>query len=105
MTEAAEPTDASFEELLTFLSHEFEVVCAERHDKGAEKYGPAKFLLVDTIEEALQEVADLANYARYTYIRLRLLQEAVEQNTPPDSTEPPLKFVKARDITKLRRKL
>jgi hypothetical protein len=63
-------------------SIEFDELCAARHQLGAEKYGPGKFLTVDTIEEALSEIADLANYARYTYIKLRMLQEAIlEQGT------------------------
>jgi hypothetical protein len=62
-------------ELLEGLSDEFDEMCTHRHKKGAEKYGPGKFLVADTMEEALQELADLSNYARYTFIRVRLLQE------------------------------
>lgn len=61
-------------ELLQGLSEEFDSRCDQRHKMGAQKYGPGKFLEVDTFEEAMQEIIDLANYARYTYIRLRLLQ-------------------------------
>ena len=58
-------------------------------------------MTVDTIEEALQEIADLANYARYTFIRLRILQESIMQNILPDSHEPEPEqgFVKAKDVT------
>jgi|SRR5690349_7536687 len=55
-------------------SDEFDERCRERHELGAAKYGPTKFILVDTLEEAIQEVVDLANYARYTYIKLRATQ-------------------------------
>jgi hypothetical protein len=46
---------------------------------GAEKYGPAKFLAVDTLQEAMDEVLDLANYARMTYIKLYLLQFSTDK--------------------------
>jgi len=52
----------------------FENMVQDRHDMGAEKYGPVKFLELDSIQMALEEVADLANYARYTFIKLWLLQ-------------------------------
>jgi hypothetical protein len=48
----------------------------ERLDLGDKKYGPLHFLEVDTLEEAIDEVLDLANYARFTYIKLYLLQQA-----------------------------
>lgn len=60
----------------------------ERLDMGAEKYGALKFLSVDTLEEAMVEVLDLANYARMTYIKLYFLQsaiaEAVQQHPAAD---------------------
>lgn len=59
------------------MSNEFDDMCEARHKMGAQKYGPGKFLTVDTIEEALMEIVDLANYARYTFIKLRMLQEAI----------------------------
>lgn len=59
-------------------SQEFDEVCQARHNMGEEKYGPGKFLNVDTMDEALQEVADLANYARYTYVKVRLLQDRIQ---------------------------
>lgn len=57
------------------FADEFTELCQERHRRGAEKYGPTKFLDVDTLEEAVFELADLANYARYTFIKVRALQE------------------------------
>jgi len=59
------------------LSSEFDVRCEERHALGQEKYGAGAFLMADTMEMALEEILDLANYARYTYIRVRLLQESI----------------------------
>lgn len=67
--------DASeFKELLTTADRSFVTRSAERMQLGEEKYGPFKFLEADTLEEAMQEVIDLGNYARMTYIRLYLLQ-------------------------------
>lgn len=67
----------------TFGSEFWEMVQA-RHELGEKKYGPGKFLRVDTMEEALQELADLANYACYTFVRIRMLQEALQQMGAPD---------------------
>jgi hypothetical protein len=55
------------------LSDMFDAECQARHEMGAEKYGPVKFMTVNSIEEAMAEIVDLANYARYTYIKLALL--------------------------------
>jgi hypothetical protein len=85
------------EELLDKLeaySEEFDDRCEERHEFGEAKYGPGKFLVVDTIEEALLELLDLANYARYTFVKLRALQDRLpeiigETSTHPTSQPPP----------------
>jgi len=69
--------------LLQDLSDEYDERCAERHEAGAEKYGPLKFAGVDTIEQALEEVLDMGNYIRYTYIKLRLLQMSVQAIAAP----------------------
>jgi len=82
------------------LSEEFDRMTEERHGMGAEKYGPGKFLTVDTIEEALHEIVDLANYARYTYIKLRLLQESIAAALPPDSLESG--FIKSSRFTSVK---
>jgi hypothetical protein len=86
--------------LLQELSDEFDELCARRHDAGAEKYGPLKFAGVDTLEEALQEVLDMGNYIRYTYIKLRLLQlsiaNQVEDMEHPDSKLVPQGFISLR---------
>jgi hypothetical protein len=63
-------------ELLQQADNDFAETCLTRHQKGEEKYGALTFLGNDTIEMAMEEVADLANYARYTWIRLWLLQRA-----------------------------
>jgi hypothetical protein len=50
-----------------------------RHMDGAAKYGPLKFLTADTLQEAYEEVLDLINYARYTAVKIKLLQQSVAQ--------------------------
>lgn len=74
-SQATDTDAAAFDdEFSQRLSEEFDRMCQERHLMGAKKYGPVKFLRVDSLEEAAEEVVDLANYARYTFIKLRLLQ-------------------------------
>lgn len=69
-------------ELVNKLSEQFDVESFARHQMGAKKYGPVKFLEVDSLEEAVQEVLDIANYARYTYIKLRMLQVSLATQVP-----------------------
>ena len=67
------------------LSEEFDSTCAERHEMGAEKYGALKFVEKDTFQEMIEEIVDLANYARYTYIKLRMMQDYMAMEaTPPE---------------------
>ena len=89
--------EEAFARLIVQVSEEFDDLCADRHKAGSEKYGPGKFLTVDTIQEALDEIADLANYARYTYIKLRLLQESIASQLPEEgiSTD----FIGAKKFT------
>lgn len=56
-------------------SDEYDSVCLERHELGERKYGPGTWLGIDTLQHAMDEVADLGNYARFTWIKLRMLQE------------------------------
>jgi hypothetical protein len=89
---------------LTAYSYEFDQSCEDRYRMGAEKYGPGKFLAVDTIAEALAEIVDLANYARFTFIKLRMLQEAiVEQGMEADVLGAD-GFVSARQATDVKGK-
>jgi hypothetical protein len=59
------------------FSREFDDRCFSKHELGEEKYGPGTWLGIDTIEHALDEVVDLGNYVRMTFIKLRLLQEGL----------------------------
>lgn len=93
--------DASdvFAALLVQFSEDFDNACTMRHAMGAEKYGPGKFLTVDTIEEALQEIVDLSNYARYTYIKFRMLQMWLAKGLAIQPEFEIGNFVKARQAT------
>jgi hypothetical protein len=73
-----EPEDLMIAEKVSAFSAEFDQMCQDRHDLGEKKYGPGKFLNVDTMDEALMEIVDLANYARYTYVKVRLLQDRIQ---------------------------
>jgi hypothetical protein len=72
--------DASeFQALLKKADQAFVEEASQRMDLGAEKYGPLKFLEVDTVNEAMAEVLDLANYARMTYIKLYIMQARLQK--------------------------
>lgn len=90
--------NVNFAEFIADLSREFDDRTMERHAMGAEKYGPGKFLMVDTLEEALNEVLDLGNYSRYTFIKLRLLQEQLKSMVP-EAPIPTSQFIKSKDAT------
>jgi hypothetical protein len=64
-------------EALQAANQAFDEGCQRRHEVGQKKYGELTFLDNDTVAMAMEEVLDLANYARYTYIKLFLLQQAV----------------------------
>ncbi len=66
-------------ELLEALNLEFFELCEERHNKGADEYGPLNFLKVDLPTFIYEEMADIANYARFLFIRVRLLEEVASE--------------------------
>lgn len=79
MTDISDPQQGEVVlETLAELSSEFDAACQQRHVMGEEKYGPGTWLGIDTFEAALDELVDLANYIRFTYIKIRLLQEALD---------------------------
>jgi hypothetical protein len=94
----ADPEMVEFAEFIASISREFDDRTMQRHEMGGQKYGPGKFLVVDTLEEALDEILDLANYARYTFIKLRLLQERLKDMVPPASV-PTSEFIPSKDAT------
>src|SRR5688500_3896530 len=56
------------------ISEAFDAECQRKHDEGSTKYGAVRFMEVDSIAMAMEEVIDLANYARFTYVKLAMLQ-------------------------------
>lgn len=79
-------------DMLDVANAAFDQMLQERHALGAAKYGPLKFLSANTVEEAMFELVDLSNYARYTFIKLWFLNEQLDArfggegvNIGPDS--------------------
>jgi expansin (peptidoglycan-binding protein) len=68
-------------------AEEYEVLRAARMALGEQKYGPGKWMTVDTMEEALFEIADLGNYAQMTFVRIRILQAQLEELTNEESSK------------------
>lgn len=66
-------------DLINEANAEFDRQVQERHDLGAQKYGQLAFLGKNTLEEAMFEVLDLANYARYTFIRLYMMNAQLDE--------------------------
>ncbi len=62
---------------LQTASEAFDELCKSQWEKGRREYGDFSFLKVNTLEFALEELADLANYARMTFIKVHLLKEAL----------------------------
>ncbi len=63
--------------MINDLSAEFDQLIFDRHTVGQQKYGQLSFLGKDMFLEAFQELADTANYVRYQYIKLRMLQDLI----------------------------
>lgn len=57
------------------LSELFDQLSHIRHQGGQQEYGVTTFLYNDVIRMMCEELADTANYARYQFIKLMLLQE------------------------------
>ncbi len=72
-------SDSVTPEMLEVLNLEFFELCQQRHDAGADEYGPLNFLDVDLPTFIYEEIADIANYARFLYIRVRLLEEMARE--------------------------
>jgi hypothetical protein len=72
------------------FSREFDDRCFAKHELGEEKYGPGTWLGIDTMEHALDEIVDLGNYVRMTFIKLRMLQEGIAAMQADGSTAAPL---------------
>src|SRR3954453_3796768 len=77
----------AFTQHLVELFQNVEEEADERQGGGAEKYGAFAFLAKDTLQEALEEVLDLINYARYTAVKIKLLQEYLAQQATALETD------------------
>jgi hypothetical protein len=87
---------------ISTFNEEFSRLAQQRHDMGAEKYGPVKFMEVDSLNEAAEELVDFANYARYTFIKIRLLQAylAEQSSTLPEGFDDKVEGLLGRDSFK-----
>lgn len=80
-------TPERLQQLAQEAQEEFGELCSQRFDMGEEKYGAGKWLTVDTLEEALFELSDLANYAMFTFVRIRVLQAQLSEINDAALTE------------------
>jgi hypothetical protein len=62
-------------EVMQKLSDEFNQMTMQRHVAGAEEYSEFAFLKNDMVQFIAEELADLSNYARYMYMKIRLWEE------------------------------
>lgn len=76
---ASDHDKENFIALLNGLFEDVEKEAQERHKMGSQQYGSLKFLENDTLEMALEEILDLINYARYTAVKIKLLQITIAQ--------------------------
>lgn len=81
-------TTTDFRQYTQEATNHFFAAMQERHEKGQEKYGPIKFMEVNTLIEAMEEVVDLGNYAMYTYIKLYVLNQQLQKLLPAEGQEP-----------------
>jgi hypothetical protein len=77
-------------ELLARFSAEYDERCRLKKELGEEKYGTGTWLGIDTLEHAMDEIVDLGNYARFTFIKLRFLQEKIHTIIADATTASPL---------------
>lgn len=78
-TEEARQAAESFQALVNEARDTFFASMQERHRMGEAKYGPIKFMEVNTLEQAAEEIVDLANYALYTYVKLYVLNKQIQR--------------------------
>lgn len=75
----------------------FDDACQRRHEMGAEKYGEGTFLDKDTIQMTMDELVDMSNYLRYTYIKLYLMRKDLEVHFNGTATPLPGKSLLGKD--------
>ncbi len=72
--------DSEVLKMMEAFNSEFFDLCEVRHNTGADEYGAFNFLNVNLPEFIYEEIADIANYARFLYIRVRLLEETAREH-------------------------
>jgi hypothetical protein len=70
--------------LIPQASREFDALCVRVHESQDD---PEAWLSSDTITDVMKGLADLANTARYTFMRIRILQERLKQDGPDVANE------------------
>jgi hypothetical protein len=66
--------DGIGEELFNRLATEIHMLAAARRQVGEEEYGQFAFLRNDTFAMMYEELADLINYAVFTYVKIRIVE-------------------------------
>jgi hypothetical protein len=86
------PTDEelSQQRFATYLNDkadEFRELVRDKMAVGQEKYGTFTWLENDTVDMALQELADLTNYTLFTAVKLLMLRDMVAGEYPGQSQD------------------
>jgi hypothetical protein len=71
-------TPDSLRVMIQEASEEFDRLTQSRLQTGANEYGEFAFFENPTLEMALEELVDLSNYARMTFIKIRLLTRSLD---------------------------
>ena len=56
---------------------EFRSLCSDRLNEGEKEYGKEAFLKNDMFQYAYEELADFVNYVEMLYIKMRLLEKGI----------------------------
>ena len=88
-SESTEPEQEGLMALIQGFNQSFDEQTSERLRAGAEEYGEFAFLGNDVAVMLQEELLDIANYARFMYIKIGLLnafvsQRAMETGLIPD---------------------
>jgi hypothetical protein len=80
---ASEPriTPDSLRAMIQTASEDFDRLTQDRLAIGAKEYGEFAFIEAPTLAMALEELADLSNYARMTYIKISMLMKTLDQSS------------------------
>jgi len=68
------------------IEEEFIQLVVQRGKAGAEEYGEFAYMKNNTLDMMFEELADIVNYCRFTYIKLRLFKEVVDNALSAHST-------------------